>query len=252
MPTIIPFNKLVLLFLTTSFITCAPKVAYVAKQESENRNISNDYGGTDEAVLKMIAPYKKELDKTMNEVIGELTETMEKDRPNSTLANFMCDAMVNVAKKRFPDKTIHFGVMNYGGIRIPSIPKGPITVSKLYELMPFDNTLVIMSLDKETTRLLAERIISIGGWPVSKGLKILAKGKTIEQILINGIDLNEINEEIFLAVPDYVANGGDNSYMLVNRPREDSGIYIRDILIEYVKEQNIIEPDTIKRIIINP
>jgi 2',3'-cyclic-nucleotide 2'-phosphodiesterase (5'-nucleotidase family) len=252
MPTTFSINKLVLISLTTFFITCAPKVAYVAKQESENRNISNDYGSTDEAVLKMIAPYKNELDKTMNEVIGELTETMEKERPNSTLSNFMCDAMVDIAKKRFPNKTIHFGVMNYGGIRIPSFPKGPITVSKLYELMPFDNTLVIMSLDKETTKLLAERIITIGGWPVSKGLKIVAKGNIVEQILINGIDLNEIKEEIFLAVPDYVANGGDNSHMLVNRPREDSGIYIRDILIEYVKQQKIIEPDTIKRIIINP
>jgi 2',3'-cyclic-nucleotide 2'-phosphodiesterase (5'-nucleotidase family) len=142
--------------------------------------------------------------------------------------------------------------MNYGGIRITSLPKGPITVSKLYELMPFDNTLVIMSLDKETTKLLSERIISSGGWPVSKGIKIIAKGNSVQQILINGTDLNDIQGEIFLALPNYVAEGGDNSYMLVNRPREDSGIYIRDILIEYVKDQKIIEPDTIKRIIIIP
>ncbi|HMP28488.1 MAG TPA: 5'-nucleotidase C-terminal domain-containing protein [Saprospiraceae bacterium] len=234
------------------FYSCSPKVSYIVSEKSENRNISNDYGSTDEAVLKMIAPYKNELDKTMNDVIGELTETMEKERPNATLSNCMCDAMVEVAKKKFPEQNIQFGLMNYGGIRINSFPKGPITVSRLYELMPFDNTLVIMRLDKQTTELLCERIIGIGGWPISKGLRIVAEGNQVKQIFINNINLEDITEDIFIALPNYVAEGGDNSYMLVNRPREDSGIYIRDILIEYVKEQKIIEPDTIKRIIINP
>jgi 2',3'-cyclic-nucleotide 2'-phosphodiesterase (5'-nucleotidase family) len=239
-------------FIALFLINCAPKVAYVAKEESSNRNISNDYGSTDEAVLKMIAPYKNELDKTMNEVIGEFTSELTKDRPNSTLSNFMCDALVDIARSKFPEKNIQFGIMNYGGIRVPSVSKGPISVNKMYEVMPFDNTLVIMSLDKETTKLLCERIITIGGWPISKGLQLKADGQKLTEILINGKLLEDFNEEIFIALPNYVAEGGDNTYMLKPRPREDTGIYIRDILIEYVKNKKIIEPDTIKRIIINP
>ena len=231
---------------------CSPKRAYLVKGSGENKNITEEYGAVDENVLRTIQPYKDQLDKTMNEVIGELTATMEKSRPNSTLSNFMCDAMVEVGKIRFPDKNIQFGVMNYGGIRLLSMPKGPVTVSKIYELMPFDNTLVIMDVDKETVRQLCDRIVSLGGWPVSKGLKIEARGNVFEKAYINGVLLDEMPERFFIALPNYVAEGGDNTNMLKSRPREDSGIYIRDILQEYVKNKKIIEPDTIKRIIIHP
>ena len=244
----IKFGLLILLFIGG----CAPKAAYVVKQNGENKNISNDYGSTDEAVLRLISPYKSELDKTMNEVIGELTESMEKSRPNSSLSNFMCDAMVEISKIKFPDKNIQFGVMNYGGIRLPSFPKGPITISRIYELMPFDNTMVVMNVDQETVRQLCDRIVTIGGWPVSKGLKIEANGTILKNVFINDIPLDQMPDNFYIALPNYVAEGGDNTNMLKTRPKEDSGIFIRDILQEYVKSKKIITPDTIKRIIINP
>jgi 2',3'-cyclic-nucleotide 2'-phosphodiesterase (5'-nucleotidase family) len=248
--TLVKYKIIIFSFLFVS--GCAPKTAYVVKQKGENKNISNDFGSADEAVLKMISPYKSQLDKTMNVVIGELTESMEKSRPNSSLSNFMCDAMVSIGKIKFPEKNIQFGVMNYGGIRLPSLPKGPVTISRMYELMPFDNTLVIMNVDKETVRQLCDRIIALGGWPVSKELKLEANGLILKNILINNIPLDQMPDNFNIALPNYVAEGGDNTNMLKNRPKEDSGIFIRDILQEYVKINKIITPDTIKRIIINP
>ena len=41
---------------------------------------------------------------------------------------------------------VDFVVLNYGGLRIQSMAAGPITMSKVYELMPFDNTLVVVDL----------------------------------------------------------------------------------------------------------
>ena len=49
--------------------------------------------------------------------------------------------------ERLLGEPVDFAVINYGGMRIPAIPKGPITRGKIFELMPFDNLLVVVRLD---------------------------------------------------------------------------------------------------------
>ncbi len=47
----------------------------------------------------MIRPYKLELDKTMNEVIGYCDEELTKGKPSSNLTNWFADVLLDETQK---------------------------------------------------------------------------------------------------------------------------------------------------------
>ena len=51
-----------------------------------------------------------------------------------------------------------------------------------------------------------------------------------------------------VALPNYVAEGGDGTTFLIDAPKEDTGIFIRDMLIKYVRMTKEIVPDLVPRI----
>jgi 2',3'-cyclic-nucleotide 2'-phosphodiesterase (5'-nucleotidase family) len=242
-------RRLVFLFYIFAIVSCASKKAYLVRTDEKNANISENFGGTNVEVLKIIEPYKQKVDGRMKEVIGECTGELLKGKPHSTLTNFMSDAMVDFAREKYTDAKIDAGLMNYGGVRLPAVPKGPITVTTVFELMPFDNTLVLVKIDKTNALLLFDNIMKSEGWPVSRDIKIYGDSTRATKVLIGGRDLQEL-DSITLAMPSYVAEGGDNNAFLAKMPREDKGIFIRDLLEAYVRSRKIIEPNNEERIFI--
>ncbi|HMS70376.1 MAG: 5'-nucleotidase C-terminal domain-containing protein [Saprospiraceae bacterium] len=233
--------------LLVSAVSCAKNKAYLVSSANKNINISDDYGKADTEILKIIAPYKAELDGQMDEQIGTLTGKMDKEKPNSPLLNFMGDALLDIARKKYPQKNIDGAVMNYGGIRVNSMQKGDLTVRKIFELMPFDNTMVLVEMDSIMVRKLYDRIAEYGGWPMSHGMSFdLADDKAMNG-LGNNLPIQSKNNWLF-AIPNYIAEGGDNCTFLLDAPKEDTGLLIRDILIEYVRDVKQIIPDTTHRI----
>ena len=238
-----------LLLVLLAFASCAKKQSFLVSTANKNINISDKSGTADPDLIKMIEPYKESLDGKMNEVIGELTETMDKEKPNSSLMNFMADALFVVAKKKFPALNIDAAIMNYGGIRLTTMPKGILTVRSMYELMPFDNTVVLVTMDSVMVNRIFARIADYGGWPMSQGMSFqLANGQALHS-QINGMPINSKNKWVF-AMPNYVAEGGDNCAFLQEAKQDDTAIYIRDILIEYTRDIKKIEPDNTHRIIV--
>ena len=75
-------------------------------------------------------------------------------------------------------------VANYGGIRINSVTDGDLTLGKVYEIMPFENALVVMDLNGDQVKLLLDRIAAYGGWPVSEGLNFEIADSTATNIVI--------------------------------------------------------------------
>jgi 2',3'-cyclic-nucleotide 2'-phosphodiesterase (5'-nucleotidase family) len=189
----------------------------------------------DQAIANMVAPYRAELELEMNEVIGYCGEDLIKARPESSLGNWMADALYNKAKEYYRSP-IDFAVLNHGGIRIPVIRKGPITRSVIYEVMPFDNIIVIVHLDGPTLLALLDHIAEQGGWPVSHHLQFEIKDRLSANVLLRGEPLEE-GRSYRVAMPDFIANGGDGSYFLEKRPQDNLQIMIRDALIEYVQDQ---------------
>lgn len=130
---------------------------------------------------------------------------------------------------------VDFALQNYGGLRLPSLAKGELTVGEVYELMPFDNQLVVLNLNGVVMKKLVDAIADKNGWPVSRGLSFVIEDRKATDILINGQPFDP-SKTYRAAVPDYVANGGDQSDYLTDLDQEESGVFIRDIIIEHLEE----------------
>ena len=237
LPTTILYCFLLLLFSCRS-------TNYLTSIEASKQNVSIEAAPTeDTAINALIQPYKKKLDAQMNQTIGHTSVDLKKKRPESTLGNWMADAIQRQAEKQL-GHPIAFAIQNQGGIRISEISKGPISKGKIFELMPFDNVVVILSLDSIEVQELAQHIVQSGGWPISHSLKIKQDSTENLEIFIHGKPLNG-DSAYQVALPDYVANGGSDSGFLKGKPQRKLDLFIRDALIndleEFTAEGKVIE-----------
>jgi 2',3'-cyclic-nucleotide 2'-phosphodiesterase (5'-nucleotidase family) len=202
----------------------------------------------DSSYIRMLQPYKDSLSKQMDKVIGFAVNTMYKKQPECALGNLMADCVRTMAEKKY-NKTVDVGMVNFGGIR-SYISKGDITVGKVFELMPFDNMLIIQQLRGDTLQLLLNRIAEKGGWPIS-GLTMQIKGNQALNVVVGGKALDSL-AYYTVANSDYIANGGDDCNMLKPIPQTNGGYIIRDAIVDYIKmiteQGNPIDAKTEKRI----
>jgi 2',3'-cyclic-nucleotide 2'-phosphodiesterase (5'-nucleotidase family) len=186
---------------------------------------------TDSSLLKLLKPYSDSVNKIMGKVIGFATMPLYEKQPESALGNFMADAMKLMAEKKF-GRSIDAAVINSGGIR-SSIPKGDITIKNAYEVMPFDNLIVLQELKGSVLRKFLDHSANKGGWGVS-GIKMQIRDHRADSVFLNGKLLDD-NATYVIALTDYVAGGGDYSEMLKNIPVINIGYLYRDAIIEYIQ-----------------
>lgn len=186
----------------------------------------------DSALLSLIAPYRDSVDKSMNEVVGIAAATLEKKQPSGSLGNFMADAVLAMARTKF-NTPVDFAIINYGGIRSLQLAKGTVTRGKVFELMPFDNLLVLQKLSGAQVQQLCDYLAARGGWPIA-GAGFSIQNKKAVDVRIGGEPLQP-DKTYTLANSDYVANGGDDAAFLKPIPQINSGYLIRDALIGYIR-----------------
>ena len=234
MPQIVKFSVIGLLLV---FSAC--KTNHLAQVQPQfyrmEATAARSIAQSDTAIDSLIAPYKTQLDAEMNEVIGTAAITFSKGQPESTLGNWMADLQAH--QTRLYTKTdIDFAVINNGGIRIPSLQAGEVTRGKIFELMPFDNMLVVLHLDINTLLQFIQKMAADGGWASSAELRYdIIDGKA-NNIMINGRALTE--DRIYkVSISDYVANGGSDCPFFVDKKRDELGVLVRDAIIDFVKAE---------------
>lgn len=181
------------------------------------------------------APYKEQLETEMNRVVGQaaVSLTSSREAPETLLGNFFADVLLAEARKQDPETEFSFGTK--GGLRV-ELHRGPITIGNLFELMPFENEIVILELTGENVLELARFIAATGGQPVS-GIRMVIDGSKATNVQINGKPV-DANHTYKLATYDYLANGGDNSRGLTDPlSRTNLGIKVREALIKYVTNE---------------
>lgn len=244
----IVFIKVLSLFFLLQ--SCNPKFQS-QKAEFVDYRI-NPERATDASVLSLVKPYGDSMSETMNRVIGYNEFNLEKKQPEGGLGNFMADAFLTMAAEKFKEP-VDAAMVNYGGVRLTQLPAGNITVGKMYELMPFDNLLVIQKLKGEIVEKFLDRIASSGGWPISgitfqiKDLPAGQAGKKAVNINVGGKPFN-INNTYTIANSDFVINGGDSDNILKGIPFQNIGYNMREALIEYVTKMKTISVKEEKRI----
>lgn len=226
--------SVILVFILFSCRTISETTSYDYKNLSIN--IIND-SIYDQQFDSILQPYKIMVEAKMSEVISMSNEGLISYRPESPLSNFLSDMILDFAndyckKNRF-EFNIQFSLFNHGGIR-SSIPKGEITIKNAYELMPFENKLVLLQLTGEQVIILADYITTREGEGVS-GIKFGMLGNKAVDIKIQGINV-DAEKKYWMVTSDYIASGGDGMKVLTWADKTvQIDYFIRDVIIDHLK-----------------
>ncbi|HRH57451.1 MAG TPA: 5'-nucleotidase C-terminal domain-containing protein [Chitinophagales bacterium] len=226
------YFKITYLLLAVFLIT-ACKTYYPVSQQQALIKVNNSVK-EDASVKTYYKPYKDSLDKIMKVPLAVLAEDLTKKQPESTLGNLMAD-MLKVKTEEYYGQKIDIAVLNYGGIRVPSLTKGTLMIEHAYLLMPFDNYLTVQILSGQQLNDFCDSIAMKNGWPVS-GISFQIKNGKAINILVNKEPI-DLSKKYHLATNDYLSNGGDGMAMLKNIPQIQTGKLFRDAIIEYWKAE---------------
>ena len=220
------------------YYSCAThKQVYSEKKVIANQYAMNASQADDTAILRMINPYKLAIDSKMNEVIGKTNENLTKARPESTLGNYLTDLLQVFVKEMGMQSDVCF--LNYGGLRA-DVPAGNITVRNMFEVMPFENALTILTLNPNQFKLFLTSLAEGGGLPES-GIRMKINNNHYQDVTING-QMYDSTKTYTLLTSDYIANGGDNYTYFREAAHKDLNIKVRDAFIEFLKNHTTNNP----------
>ncbi|MBT8183083.1 MAG: 5'-nucleotidase C-terminal domain-containing protein, partial [Eudoraea sp.] len=146
-------------------------------------------------------------------------------------------------------KDIDFVLLNHGGIR-SIISKGNITTRTAYQVMPFENAVVVLDLKGKQVQELIEYLVrNKRAHPISKLHIELDAEFTLKKALIDGKPF-DINKNYLVCTNDYLANGGDRmNFFKTNDTLYVLDYKIRNALIDYFKKVDTINPKRDNRFI---
>lgn len=202
---------------------------------------------SDSSIVKYYQPFKKNLEESlMNTPISYSPETYKKNdgELNSTLSNMFADAtyeMSNPVFKKMSGKNIDIVLLNNGGIR-SIISKGNISEKTAFELMPFENSIVVLELNGLSIIKMIDYLRKVKLQHPISGLQItLNNDYTVNEVNINGVNI-EKEKKYYVATTDYLLEGGDKMYFLAETTKTtDINYKMRDILIDYFKKYDTLK-----------
>lgn len=216
--------------VTETWLTLDPQSRDVVRSKSRSRNVpvvrtlARDPALT--AVIDKWTPlYLPKANQEVGFITADINRSVGRDQPSS-LANLIADSMLSATQ--MPPYNAEIALINQGGIRsnlnwrpaTETLKAGRLTYSDLYEVLPFGNTLVTVTLTGEQIRQALEQQydparsrpqLILG---VSKGfsfdyLTTGAQGGRIQNIQLNGVPLDPArNYQVSLG--DFLAAGNDS------------------------------------------
>ena len=219
-----------------------------SNQQNRGHNIEiNQQILSDSSIVKYYQPFKKNLEESLiNTPISYSSETYKKNdgELNSTLSNLFADAtyeMSNPVFNKMSGKNIDIVLLNNGGIR-SIISKGNISEKTAFELMPFENSIVVLELSGFSIIKMIDYLRKVKLQHPISGLQItLNNDYSVNEVKINGVSI-ENEKKYYVATTDYLLEGGDKMYFLAETTKTtDINYKMRDILIDYFKKYDTLK-----------
>ena len=195
----------------------------------------------DPVVQAIVDKVQEEVAPVKNKVLGHTIYELQHEKfTHSVLGQWVTDSMRDRVKA-------DIAFENGGGLRT-SIPAGAITLGTLYQVVPFDNTLITIELTGKQIMAVLEHGINNQqiGMVQFSGLiveydKSLPDGKKIVKVtLTDGSKLN-LTKTYKVVANDFLAQGGDGfTVFSQGKHMTDTQIPLRDCLIEAVMKTKII------------
>lgn len=224
-------NLFLLSFLL--FFACHSPQKAIYQKTSSISILKDSTSKPDPAANELIQVYKKQLDQQMDEVIAESIFDLKKELPEGSLGNMVSDILLKYANKKSETKP-DFCVLNHGGLRIPIIYQGPISVRTIFELLPFENMLVMVELKGEDCAKLFDLIADSKGAPVG-GCSMLIQNNKASNIFVQGKPFDP-SKSYWVLTSDYIANGGDHADMMKSALKTyQYDVKLRDAVIDELR-----------------
>jgi 5'-nucleotidase/UDP-sugar diphosphatase len=244
----------------------------IIKYEGHLETIKPTADKEDKLIWGIVDKYQQKVDVALNEKVGEANVDLDGEnvrKRGTNLGNLIADILREVSGA---DVTI----INGGGIRA-SIKRGGIRVKDVYTALPFDNYIVAIRLTgKQIWEGLEHGVSAVeeegGRFPQVSGIVFryspsARRGSRIKEIFIMGRPV-DLEKEYIVATNDFLAVGGDGYKVFVDTIKiskdysivgggikgekvaySNSGRWVRDVVVEYIKGKKIIDPMREGRII---
>ncbi|MEZ4856528.1 MAG: 5'-nucleotidase [Gelidibacter sp.] len=228
------------------FLASCKTDTHLYKIEGKNITITDSLR-TDVAIDNFIKPYRDHLNKSMDSVLAYSANTYTKSdgELNTAIGNLMADIVYEESNPVFKKRTgndIDFVLLNYGGIR-SIISKGPITMRTAFEMMPFENSVVVAKLNGTQIKEMLDYLANAKrAHPISHLKIVLDKNGKVASASVKNQAI-DFNKSYYVATNDYLYNGGD--HMDFFKPSDTLYVLnykIRNAIIDYFKKVDTIKP----------
>ncbi|WP_077369363.1 5'-nucleotidase C-terminal domain-containing protein [Anaerosalibacter sp. Marseille-P3206] len=201
----------------------------------------------DEEATKKYEEYNNKLQPILGEVLGEASDVFTHDRSESNvslLGRWVCEVL--------RDKTdAQVAIQNGGGLR-RTLEKGNITMGDLYEIMPFDNSLVTLDLSgKDLKKAIDHGILNpevtdgqFAGLIVEYDKDKEFENRITKITLEDGTPL-EMDKYYKVVISDFLLTGGDKYDFSNAKNVVETFVPIRDVLVDAIKEAKVITPKAV-------
>jgi 2',3'-cyclic-nucleotide 2'-phosphodiesterase (5'-nucleotidase family) len=233
----------VLILTVFSFLSCAEKKLHLARVEGKQVPVTEMLSQTN-SIEQFIAPFRSRIDKDLNAVLAYAPGNVDKKGAwQTTIGNLQSTITLASATKIFnlrENKNVDICLLNNGGIR-SIVNKGNVTTRTAFELMPFENNLVVASLKGEQILELINYFIKEKKPHPLAGLTFtIDKNDVAKNILVQNQPL-DVQKIYYVATNDYLYNGGDSmNFFKKSVNMYDLDYKLRNIWIDYFKEVDTI------------
>lgn len=231
-------------FAAIVLFSCKKEPQRIIKIKGKQLFVNKDFNPT-AAIDSLVKPYRIKVEKEMNTALSYTPIEINRydGKLESSLGNLMADMCYEIANPIFNSRTgknIDFAMFNFGGIRA-SISKGEITNRNAFQLMPFENSLVVVELTTEKINELVLYLIQQKkAHPLSKQINLSIDENSYE-LKINNKPIDK-SRTYFVLTSDYLQNGGDNMIFFSNPLNLFKTDYkVRNAIIDYFTANDTIK-----------
>ena len=245
-------------FVLISILLCFSILAYPQSEirllSSQRILIDSSYDDAlDASLRRYLAPYQANLQRQMHTVLGNAAETIAGGDPCGALNYWVADLMLKQMQAVRKEK-IDMTVVNNHAFRKP-LPEGPITLADVYECLPFDNEMVLLTMRGRDVRSLMKSIARRGTESFANA-QISVKDGRLLTVNIAGEPLQDERLYTVLSI-DYLAEGSGG--MTAFRKAENKvycGVMLRDLMVReleaYSRTGKLLEAKVDQRYRIEP
>ena len=231
-----------------SLSSCRTPLNVAQIKPEKNISVSKDLP-EDQKFKNVIEPYKQEVEGKMNTKISHTAVDLNKQGDNSNLGNLLADYTFEGAdewaKKNGIPAGVDGAVINVGGIR-STIGAGDILTKHVYEVMPFENEVVIVKMKGSDLQGLFDYYLKTQKNNPVAHLYIETDNNRVIKGLIKGKEVVP-NQDYYIATSDYLALGGDNMAFFGKGELISTGLRLRDLFLEkFISNPEIVAPKDIR------